>query len=274
MQSRRWSGARWWKCDLHTHTPASADYGNGSSRATCRNISATDWLLDYMRAGIDCVAVTDHNSGAWIDELKKAQDDLNLARPNGYRPIHVLPGVEISVSGGIHLLAILGTEKSTADVDSLLGAVGYDSTKGRTDGETKQSFIEVAEAIARAGGIAIPAHVDKPKGLLRGLSGVSQSAASSWLKAPAPPRAQRSITKKGTSVPLDFCHGDRGLGGCILLLCRAWQTELDLDHRFGFPPSGRSPCKYRSRKSIHLDQDGRSKRRGPPGCIARRRALR
>jgi hypothetical protein len=30
------------------------------------------WLLKYMTAEIDCVAVTDHNSGAWIDKLKTA----------------------------------------------------------------------------------------------------------------------------------------------------------------------------------------------------------
>ena len=29
------------------------------------------WLLKYMAAGIDCVAVTDHNTGAWIDRLRK-----------------------------------------------------------------------------------------------------------------------------------------------------------------------------------------------------------
>ena len=29
-----WSypGARWWKFDIHTHTPASADYGKGQVR--------------------------------------------------------------------------------------------------------------------------------------------------------------------------------------------------------------------------------------------------
>ena len=27
--SWKWPGARWWKFDFHTHTPASMDYGKG-----------------------------------------------------------------------------------------------------------------------------------------------------------------------------------------------------------------------------------------------------
>ena len=64
-------GARWWKFDLHTHTPASVDYGKGPDQAALRRITPRDWLLGYMRAGIDCVAITDHNSGAWIDRLQR-----------------------------------------------------------------------------------------------------------------------------------------------------------------------------------------------------------
>ena len=58
-------GSRWWKFDFHTHTPASADYGKGGDQASLRRITPEDWLLGFMRAGVDCVAVTDHNSGEW-----------------------------------------------------------------------------------------------------------------------------------------------------------------------------------------------------------------
>ena len=83
----------------------------------------------YMCAGIDCVAITDHNSGEWIDCVKEELVLLNSERPEGFRPIHVFPGVEISVNGGIHLLAILGCDKKTSDIDSLLGAVEFDTAK-------------------------------------------------------------------------------------------------------------------------------------------------
>lgn len=166
MTSWKWGGARWWKCDLHTHTPASNDYGRGSRQAEFRQRSHRDWLLDYMRAGIDCVAVTDHNSGASIDGLKTALASLESDLPDGYRPLVLFPGVEISVNGGIHVLAILDPQGSTSDVDSLLGAVGFPSAnKGSSDAVTSKTLPEVVHAIVATGGIAIPAHVDCETGL-------------------------------------------------------------------------------------------------------------
>ena len=160
-----WNGARWWRCDLHTHTPASEDYGKGPNQDALRVRSPREWLLDHMRAEIDCVGVTDHNSGAWIDRLRAALAELEHDQPDGYRPLHLFPGAEISVQGGVHLLAILGSEATTADVDTLLGAVGFTGVKGSGGDVTTRSFAEVAEAIVKAGGIAIPAHVDREHGL-------------------------------------------------------------------------------------------------------------
>ena len=62
MTSRKWKGARWWKFDFHTHTPASTgDYGTGQDREELMKREPREWLLDHMRAEIDCVAITDHN---------------------------------------------------------------------------------------------------------------------------------------------------------------------------------------------------------------------
>ena len=158
---REWNGARWWKCDFHTHTPASSDYGKGPDQDTLKEMLPRQWLLDYMRVRVDCVVITDHNSGVWIDRLKKALIELESSKPEGYRPLHVFPGVEISVQGSVHLLAILGCDMTTADIDTLLGAVEYPSAgKGSSDRVTRKSFVEVVEAITEAGGIAIPAHAD------------------------------------------------------------------------------------------------------------------
>jgi energy-coupling factor transporter ATP-binding protein EcfA2 len=167
MPSWDWNGARWWKFDLHTHTPASIDYGKGSQQAALHGRTPKEWLLDYMRAGIDCVAITDHNTGAWIDNLREALRELDAERPTGYRPIHIFAGVEISANGGVHLLAILASDKTTSDVDSLLGAAGFSGTKGSSDDVTSRSFREVVSEITRAGGIAIPAHADGYNGLFR-----------------------------------------------------------------------------------------------------------
>ena len=167
MTEWEWNGSRWWKCDFHAHTPASDDYGKGSDQRALKMREPKDWLLDYMRAGIDCVAIMDHNTGAWVDGVKTALSELESEKPEGFRPIHVFPGVEISVNGGVHLLAILGRDKTTPDIDSLLGAAGFSGTKGSSDAVTTKSFIEVADAIVSADGIAIPAHVDEKNGFFQ-----------------------------------------------------------------------------------------------------------
>ena len=168
MKEWSWNGARWWKCDFHTHTPASNDYGKGPNQTALQERSPKEWLLDYMRAGVDCIAVTDHNTGGWIDPVKTALGELASEKPEGFSPLSVFPGVEISVNGGVHLLAILGCDKTTADIDSLLGAVGFHSpSKGSSDAVTTKSFIEVVEAIVSANGLAIPAHVDDDNGLFQ-----------------------------------------------------------------------------------------------------------
>ncbi len=166
-----WNGARWWSFDFHAHTPASEHYGKGPEQEVLKNKTPKEWLLNYMQAGIDCVAVTDNNTGAWVDALKDALQELREENRGGFRELVLFPGVEISVHAGIHVLAIFGTEKTTSDIDTLLGAVKFRGEKGRSDTCTELSFIEVVSEVIKAGGLVIPAHVDGPSGLLKEWSG-------------------------------------------------------------------------------------------------------
>jgi hypothetical protein len=75
--------------------------------------------------------------------------------------------VEISANGGVHVLAIFDPSRTTGDIDTLLGAVGYKGTKGDSDGVTSKGVAEVIHAIIDAGGIPVPAHADGAKGLLQ-----------------------------------------------------------------------------------------------------------
>ncbi|MHB8370857.1 MAG: TrlF family AAA-like ATPase [Leptospirales bacterium] len=159
-------GARWWKFDFHTHTPISKDTPWHALIGKGDEPSPEQWLQRYMDAGIDCVAVTDHNSGAWIDPLKTAYEKMYRAKGPGFRELHLFPGVEISVNAGFHMLAIFEKSKTTADIDTLLGKVDYAGTKGDSDGVARKSPIEVIQAVLDADGIPIPAHVDDEKGLL------------------------------------------------------------------------------------------------------------
>jgi energy-coupling factor transporter ATP-binding protein EcfA2 len=173
MSNRNWNGARWWKFDFHSHTPASDDYGKGLDQQQLRARTSREWLLDFMQAGIDCVAITDHNSGAWVDCLKEALEKLHCDKPDGFRELCLFPGVEISVSGGVHVLALFDSHTTTEKIAALLGAVGFGGTFGRSDNVTTKSFAEVVSEVARAGGIAIPAHVDENNGLLSTFSGTT-----------------------------------------------------------------------------------------------------
>ena len=166
MSSQDWPypGARWWKFDLHTHTPASSDYGKGPEQASLQQVDPRDWLLGFMQADIDCVAVTDHNSGAWVDRLKQALQELAEDEPEGYRPLHLFPGVEVTASGGVHVLALFDIDKTSHVVSALLGAVGYEGAPGETKLAANGSPVEVVEAIVDAGGVPVLAHVDGPSG--------------------------------------------------------------------------------------------------------------
>ena len=158
-------GAKWWRFDFHTHTRASADFMKGCDEKIKTEVTPEFWLRKFIDKGIDCLAVTDHNSGAWVGELQDALKKLEYQA--GKKLLWLFPGVEISVNGGIHILAIFDTDKTTAHIDSLLGAVDYGGTRGDSDGVTSKSAVEVINIIHQHDGLAIPAHVDKHRGLFK-----------------------------------------------------------------------------------------------------------
>ena len=91
MSSWTFSGARWWRFDFHTHTPASRDFLEGSDQQVKDEVTPTLWLQKFMEKKIDCVAITDHNSGAWIDKLKEEQDELKRKKTRLVSPFTSVP---------------------------------------------------------------------------------------------------------------------------------------------------------------------------------------
>lgn len=165
-------GARWWRFDFHTHSPASYDYGKGPNREKLKGRSPRRWLLDFMDAGIECVAITDHNTAGWIDKLQREYAALRQERPDGFRDLYLFPGVEITVFGGAHLLAIFDPATTGKKVVQLLTEIGFPSDPEELRSLcTKDSFPRVAEAIVKHGGIPIPAHIDSTHGVLETYSG-------------------------------------------------------------------------------------------------------
>lgn len=165
MNDREYPGARWWKFDFHTHTPASTDFTKEYE------VKPRTWLKAFMDKNIDCVAITDHNSGWWIDKLKIALEELKQEKPSWYRDLYLFPGVEISAHGNVHILAIFGSDKSTDDINGFVDTVGYTGEKGDSDAVTDITVTKIVDSISAKGGIAIPAHADEDRGLLREVEG-------------------------------------------------------------------------------------------------------
>ena len=154
-------GLRFRKLDLHIHTPASSDFSN-------RSVTADQIVDRAIEAGLQGIAITDHNSGAWIDEVKNAAKGKDLV---------VFPGAEITCkggTGGIHLIALFDTDRDSSHVSHLLSTLGIlPENQGKNESLASKSLTEVIDIIqnTRWGGIAIPAHVTSSKGILKDMRG-------------------------------------------------------------------------------------------------------
>ena len=159
MSARPASGLQWRKLDLHVHTPASRDY-------TGPDVTAAQFVAKTLRKGIAGIAVTDHNSGAWIDPLVAAARGTALT---------VFPGVEISVPGGkhgIHMIALFGEDATTKTVENLLSKLGFSATDyGDLNAVATLGPEAVVDRIHEAGGLAVLAHADSSKGVLADMQG-------------------------------------------------------------------------------------------------------
>ena len=147
------SGAQWLKADLHVHTPASSDMDE-----KWKNATAVDLVRIAIDKELDVIAITDHNTAVWCDDVRTAANGTRLT---------VFPGVEISTHQG-HILAIFDSTVAADRIEDLLVTVGISRSRfGSLDVATTQGMTEVSAAIADAGAVAIAAHVDGKRGFLR-----------------------------------------------------------------------------------------------------------
>lgn len=147
----QYKGTRWFKCDLHLHTPASQCFQD-------RTVTAEQWVQRAIEQGLNCVAVTDHNSGDWIDAIKTAAAETALT---------VFPGVEITCdTSKVHLLILFDVDKTTTDINDFL--IRCDIERAMFANQlagTTLSIFEIAERANDIGAIVIPAHIDEFNGL-------------------------------------------------------------------------------------------------------------
>jgi ABC-type multidrug transport system ATPase subunit len=154
-------GLKFEKFDLHVHTPASSDFAE-------REVTAEQIVGQALSKGLRGIAITDHNTGAFIDDVQAAAKGRNLV---------VFPGVEICCSGGksgIHIVALLDVTKDSNHIKQLLHAVGIDEDQiGDIEAVSAKSVHDVIGIIASSphDGIAVLAHSSSSKGVLHDITG-------------------------------------------------------------------------------------------------------
>lgn len=144
-------GAKWQKCDFHLHTPASECFRE-------RNVTAKQWVDRCLEQQLDCVAVTDHNTGAWVDKIKDAAQDKGLV---------VFPGVELTCdTSKVHILVLFDVDKNTQYVEDFIIKCGIERKDFATsDASSPKSCMDIIQLAHDSGGLAIPAHIDEFNGL-------------------------------------------------------------------------------------------------------------
>lgn len=172
------------RADLHIHTVLSP----------CAEVEMIPPLIveRALQAGLDLIAITDHNASA------NAGAVIEAARETGLK---VLPGMELQTREEVHLLCLFDALEPLAEWQAQVTAALPD-LRNRPESLGEQFVVDAAgdfvrreerlllvsadigleDAIARVeglGGFAVPAHIDRPaNGLIALLGFVPQKLAS------------------------------------------------------------------------------------------------
>ena len=187
-------------CDLHIHSCLSPC---GDDEMTPSDIVGMARLN-----GLDIIALTDHNSALNVPAAVKAGARTGLT---------VIPGMELETSEEVHIILLFPSVEAALECGKAVDSARF-KIKNRTDiygrqviadefdreiGEVEDllltsSSIGVYDAVAfaaRYGGIAYPAHVDKPaNGIIQILGALD--AGMGFTAAEVSPRATTEITDK------------------------------------------------------------------------------
>lgn len=165
-------GATFKRADLHLHTPGEGQNfraGTALNTDAERQAFAEAYVQRALDAGLEVIAITNHNSTACIDLIRQAAQGTDLT---------VFPGVEVGTDSGrdgVHLLAVFDKDVPTERVEEFLLALGlrrncrFDAHGNPTYSDL--SVPQVLDRIEEFGGLAIAPHVFSENGLLRSQEG-------------------------------------------------------------------------------------------------------
>jgi hypothetical protein len=172
---------RWYKIDLHVHTPGSHDFAGP-------DVSYLDILHKAESVGLDIVAITDHNTVAGYAAMLEEIEQLELLerldrmraeereRLSEYRRLWqrllILPGFEFTATLGFHILGIFPPESTVRELEHILLGLNVPAElldRGSTEVGATVDVLTSYRVIDEAGGLVIAAHANSTHGVaLRG----------------------------------------------------------------------------------------------------------
>lgn len=179
-------GNKFYKVDLHVHTPASKCYvGDKSDESYWK-------ILEYaVKNNIKVIAITDHNTISGYEHLMKLKEETlkeyaiiqkyNISEDEKkeikekaelLNNVCIILGVEITLDPGVHII-VLCEENEKQELNELLDEVGFSLEKRGADDEISpnmdiKKFLENPKL---DGKIILAPHVDSDKGIWKALSG-------------------------------------------------------------------------------------------------------
>lgn len=168
---------RWYRMDLHLHTPASKDYLEPGA-------SYLSILHKAESSGLDIIAFTDHNTVSGVRRLQKEVEELELLEKlNRIRSeekqkldefrrlldrILILPGFELTATLGFHILGIFPPETTLRELEHILLTLRVPPDKldeGYTEVGATVDVLTAYRVIHEAGGLVIAAHANSSHGV-------------------------------------------------------------------------------------------------------------
>ena len=152
-ESGEWPGSRWWRVDLHAHTPCSYDFDTREVPDWNR------WIDSAVNAGIEAIAISDHNTAQAVEHLQRAAETAD-------HPPVLFPGVELTAGDGTHLLILIDPKQTGRHIEDILSRLGLGvDNQGR---QQSRSTASVEQILTDCGdeGIVIAAHINDNSGLL------------------------------------------------------------------------------------------------------------
>lgn len=195
-------GLKYERFDLHIHTPASFDFVD-------KSVTPDQIIEEALNKELRAIAITDHNTGEWIDRIKESAKGKNIT---------IFPGVEIYCSGGesgIHVIALLDINKGSKHISAILSELKISADDfGAKKAVSNKSVYDVIDVITSKphNGIAVLAHCTSSKGVLNEIKGKTRTEIFKHPKLLAVESSYKDFTdtdkKKNKTRAIDLLNRD------------------------------------------------------------------